>query len=242
VIFTSEQGAGLPFAKWTCYENGLKTGFIVRWPGKVRPGSRRSALAQYVDVVPTLIEAAGGDPQAIRTGRPDARGNTGFDGRSFLPVLLGARDSHRDFVFGVQTTRGIIVGSPCYPVRSVRSRRFKYIRNLKADADFANVLTSQPDGPIQQWLAWGKSHPEAEARARAYVRRPAEEMYDLDADPYELKNIASDPAHAKVKAELNGQLQAWMEQQGDRGIETEMEADTRKPRGSAPQPLTQGRP
>lgn len=229
IVFTSEQGAQLPFAKWTCYENGLRTAFIARWPGRVKPGSRAGAMTQYVDVVPTLIEAAGGDPRAVDTGRPDAHGSTGFDGRSFLPVLLGERDHHCDYVYGVQTTRGIGSGSACYPVRTIRSKRFRYIQNLNADATFSNVLTDKKkDGHALQWLEWARAHPEAEARARLYVKRPPEELYDLDADPYELNNIAGEARHAEAQTRLRRKLEEWMEQQGDLGIETEMQAKERK--------------
>ena len=120
MIFTSEQGAPFPAGgKWTCYDTGLKTAFIVRWPKGVKARSNNKAMVQYVDVVPTLIEAAGGDPKALKTGRPDTKGSEGFDGRSFLSVLEGKSDALRKYVFGVHTTRGIINGSECYPVRSV---------------------------------------------------------------------------------------------------------------------------
>ncbi|MHC4541943.1 MAG: sulfatase family protein, partial [Planctomycetota bacterium] len=57
LIFTSEQGSSFPFgAKWTCYEMGLKTAFIVRWPAAVKAGTRNSAMTQYVDVTPTFLE------------------------------------------------------------------------------------------------------------------------------------------------------------------------------------------
>jgi uncharacterized sulfatase len=114
VIFTSEQGASFPSGgKWTCYDTGLKTAFIVRWPEKVEAGVRTGAMTQYVDVVPTLIEAGGGKPEQIETGRPDAHDDKGLDGKSFLGVLLGKTNEHRDYVYGVHTTRGIIRGSAC---------------------------------------------------------------------------------------------------------------------------------
>ena len=54
VIVVSEQGNSFPFAKWTCYDVGLASGCIARWPGKVKPGSVSDALIEYVDVVPPL--------------------------------------------------------------------------------------------------------------------------------------------------------------------------------------------
>jgi N-sulfoglucosamine sulfohydrolase len=68
IIFTSEQGSSFPMAKWTCYDLGLKTAFIVKWPGKVNPALRSNALTQYVDVVPTLLQAAGASPDCHNTG------------------------------------------------------------------------------------------------------------------------------------------------------------------------------
>jgi uncharacterized sulfatase len=185
-------------------------------------------MVQYVDVVPTLIEAAGGDPAAIDAGRPDTTGNRGVDGRSFLSVLRGRADTFRDYVYGVQTTRGIIDGSECYPIRSVRSARYKYIRNLNHEAPFSNLLTSREDSVLHAWLAAGKDDPAALARAQFYSHRPAEEIYDLQAGPFELKNRADDPALAEIKKDLAHRLDLWMEQQGDRGIETEMQAQKRK--------------
>jgi uncharacterized sulfatase len=245
VIFTSEQGVQLPFGKWTCYDTGLKTAFIVRWPGKVAPNSRTDAMTQYVDVVPTLIEIAGGNPLIIDTGRPDALGDNGFDGQSFLKVLLGRTDSsrrlvsakrfagagsepergkHRDYVYGAQTTRGIINGSACYPIRSVRSRQHKYIWNPNHQAVFYNVISTNPTDLLQIWKEIGKNNPAVAARARFYQQRPEEELYDLEKDPFELENLAGEPAYAKIKNRLKRELELWMHQQGDEGNATEMKA------------------
>ncbi len=227
VAFTSEQGSQFPFGKWTCYDAGLRTAFLVRWPARVKPGSVAKAMVQYVDVVPTLIEAAGGDPAKVDTGRPDARGSRGFDGRSFLGVLLGRTDEHRDLVYGCHTTRGIINGSACYPIRSVRSATHKYIRNLTPDATFTNIIcpSGRDNAVVDSWAEAGGA---AAARARAYQHRPGEELYDLTKDPWELHNIAADPACAEVKAALSKSLDAWMAQQGDEGVATEMKARERQ--------------
>ncbi|MCK4676929.1 MAG: sulfatase-like hydrolase/transferase [Bacteroidales bacterium] len=139
VIFTSEQGSSFPFAEWTCYDNGLKTYFIMRWPGHIKPGTRNAALTQYVDVIPTLFEAVGVRPEKINTGISDAEGYTGFDGKSFLKVLSGKK-RHRKYVYGVYATRGIISGSEAYPIRSIRSRKYKYIINMNHEVPFSNNL------------------------------------------------------------------------------------------------------
>ncbi|MEX0866466.1 MAG: sulfatase, partial [Pirellulales bacterium] len=171
LIFTSEQGSGFPFAKWTCYENGLKTAFIARWPAAIKPGTRTPAMCQYIDVVPTFIEMAGGDPTLADTGISSAldgdRNLDGrsFDGRSFLGVLLGRSEEHRKQVFGVHTTRGIIDGSKSYPVRSVRDARYKYIRNLNHSEAFTGLVLS--DGGV--YRAWREAA-EADPKLRPRVR------------------------------------------------------------------------
>ena len=68
VMVVTEQGSSFPFAKWTCYGHGLQSAMIVRWPGKVKPGSVSNALVEYVDVAPTFVQAAGGTPDPVLDG------------------------------------------------------------------------------------------------------------------------------------------------------------------------------
>lgn len=230
VIFTSEQGSEFPMAKWTCYDLGLKTAFIAKWPGKVTPGSRNNALTQYVDVVPTFLEATGASPDEYNTGIEDANGNKGFDGSSFLNVLLGNKTEHHEYVFGLQTTRGIYSGSECYPVRSVRSKQYKYILNLNSSSSFLNTVIGNSNGIYQHWLAITENDPEMRNYVMRYTRRPKEELYDVVNDPYEFINLAEKPEYASVKSSLIKELSHWMKAQGDEGIGTEMNALNRMPR------------
>ena len=214
-VFCSEQGSGVPHAKWTCYDAGLREGFLVRWPDRVRAGSQSGAMIQGVDFVPTVLEAAGGRPE-----------EAGFDGRSYLAVLEGRRQTHHDAVFGVHTTRGIIEGSPCYPVRSIRTESHKLILNLNHPEPFRNVVTARGEF----WASWlEKAGRDAAARklVEGYQRRPEVEFYDVAADPYELDNLAGDPRQASAIAGLRRRLESWMAAQGDQGVETEMQAPAR---------------
>ena len=225
VIFTSEQGSGtIPFAKWTLYDAGLKTAFIVKYSGKVKQGSRNTAMTQYVDIVPTLIDIAGGDPTKINTGVKDANGYTGFDGKSFKNILLGQSNELRNVVFGVQTTRGIINGSESYPIRSARNKNYLYIHNMQPNNTFQNVLIKTP-----LFKSWQSKEP---ARANAYMHRPEEELYDVVKDPFQLVNLAGDPSLKNEKEQLKTALASFMKQQGDKGIATEMDANNRKPKNS----------
>ncbi|MBM4025088.1 MAG: sulfatase [Planctomycetes bacterium] len=231
VMFVSEQGSSFPYGgKWSVYDNGIRVATVVRWPGKVKPGSASEALVQYVDVPPTFLAATGIDPAGIDTGCPDARGNRGFDGRSFLDVLLARSDRLRDYVFSQHTTVGINGYGEPYPMRAVRDGRYKLIRNL-APQNTYSINGIHKGEPITSWQADAAHDPKLAARIEWLFRRPAEELYDLETDPYEMKNLAADPRFAEIKARLGQQLDAWMAQQGDKGMETELKATSRQNRG-----------
>jgi N-sulfoglucosamine sulfohydrolase len=226
VIFTSEQGSSLPFGKWTCYDLGLKTAFIVRWPGMVKPSTRTSAFTQYVDVVPTLLELAGEKPSKYKTGSTDTKGKTGFDGISFADVLLKGKTKHRDYVFGVHTTRGIYFGPEAYAIRSVRDKRFKLIWNINHENTFSNLVTNARNSILNDWEA--SADEKDRQRALFYRNRPEFELYDMINDPFELENLADNPDYSGEKAAYFRVLQRWMQQQGDKGNETEMAAKERQ--------------
>ncbi len=206
VIFTSEQGAQWPGAKWTNWEAGLRTGFICRWPGKIAPGSTTNALVQYADVLPTLLQAAGGGQPAL-------------DGKSFLPVLLGKTETHREYAYAMHNNSA---AGPPYPVRSVTDGRHRYIRNLLPDKEFLQKHMEESihkNGHVY-WQAW-KAAAEEPGRARdlflRFRKRPAEELYDIVDDPECMNNLAAEEPFQRIKARLSDVLDAWMETEGDPG-------------------------
>ena len=210
-IYTSEQGAQFPFGKWTCYEVGLHVGLVMRWPAGIKAGATSSAMVQYVDILPTLLDLC-------KIEQPE-----GLDGTSFVDVVHGETDVHNSYVFGVHTTRGIILGSESYPVRSVRSERYKLIRNLNHELEFRNVLIAG-DGS-SYWSSWVRDAEHDDNAADLvgrYLKRPAIEFYDLERDPFELNNLAENPKYRKNIRKMDGVLKSWMKQQGDLGHETEM--------------------
>ena len=210
-IYTSEQGAQFPFGKWTCYEVGLHVGLVIRWPEGIKAGSTSSAMVQYVDILPTLLDLCG-------INKPKD-----LDGNSFVEVVQGKTDDHNQYVFGVHTTRGIILGTESYPVRSVRSERYKLIKNLNHELEFQNVLTAG-DGS-SYWSSWVRDAAHDANAAKLvgrYLKRPATEFYDLDRDPFELNNLAENHIYRREIRKMEGVLKSWMKQQGDLGHETEM--------------------
>ena len=220
VMVVSEQGSGFPFAKWTCFELGLTSGMIVRWPNKVAADSETAALVEYCDVAPTFLDAAGAPIAST------------MDGESFLPVLLGQQQEHKTYTFGIQTTRGIGDGSDLYGIRSCGTKTHRYIRNLNADAEFKNVVTRPGGDKADFWMSWvekadaGNEH--AKAMTAKYQRRPTEELYDVANDPHCLVNLFDEPGLAEMRTELSTELDRWMQSQGDKGAETEAIAHTRK--------------
>ncbi|MBE2285515.1 MAG: sulfatase [Prosthecobacter sp.] len=204
VLFSADHGAQWPFGKWNCYESGVCVPLIVSWPGIVKPGSRSRAMVQWTDFLPTLIDAAGGQPPAE------------IDGKSFLAVLRGETTTHRDLIF---TTHSNDNRFNVYPTRAVRDERWKYIRNLHPEFAF----TTHIDLPVKlgqrdffaTWEEKAKTDPQAAAILKRYHERPAEELYDLQTDPHEQQNLAADPAKAAELARLREKLDVWLKQQGD---------------------------
>ena len=217
LIFTSEQGSGFPFAKWTCYDTGLQNGFVARWPNQIKPGTVSDAMIEYVDLLPTFVDAAGGTPAPV------------LDGKSYLPVLQGKTTRHKDLVYGIHTTRGIINGSSTFGIRSVRSENFKLIVNLSPEIAFQNACTK--GGTFKSWIQKAEDDSDAADKVNRYTHRPAIEFYDINKDPLEWNNLAENPEVAAEMKKLQAALDSWMNEQGDLGQATELDAKNHQHRG-----------
>ena len=214
VLFSSEQGAGFPFAKWTLYEAGIRTALTARLPGVVEPGSVSDALVDSSDLLPTVLELAGVEiPEQM-------------EGRSLVPVLRGEADEGKAFSFAEQTSRGINEGPDQYPIRSVTDGDYRLIVNLTPGVTFTNGITQGEELDVwDSWLAKASLDPNAAERVIAYQHRPAIELYDLAADPYNVENLAELDEHQDRIAALQAELDAWMEDNGDLGVDTELAAE-----------------
>ncbi len=203
-IFSSDHGAQWPFGKWNLYDAGIRVPLIVSWPGVVKPKQRTDALVSWVDFLPTLVEAAGGKPSA------------NLDGKSFFPALRGKSKHHRDRVF---TTHSGDERWNIYPSRSLRTDRWKYILNLHPEFAFTTHIDLPGDlgqrPYFASWEAAATTNAEAAAILKRYHQRPAEELYDLRADPGEQHNLASEPRHASRLKTMRAELESWMREQGD---------------------------
>lgn len=204
-LYTADHGEQWPFGKWNLYDTGIRVPFLAVWPGVIKPGVRSDAMIQWIDILPTLIEVAGGKV-------PD-----GIDGRSFINVLRGKAGGHRTEIFTTHSGDG---DKNVYPIRALRTGEFKYILNVLPDKMHTTHIDrggGSGDGwrYFDEWVALAKTDARAAGQVRAYHQRPAEELYDLSTDPDELHNLALDSTQAARLAAMREKLDRWMNAQGD---------------------------
>ena len=216
-LFTADQGAQWPFGKWNLYDAGIRVPFLAAWPGRVKAGATTEAMVSFLDILPTFIELAGGTV-------PE-----GLDGKSFAGVLTGKAPAHHEEIYAAHTGDGTM---NVYPIRCVRTGKYKYILNLYPDNTYTTHIDkaaySHDGGRVyyDSWVAKAQTDPAAAAVVRRYHTRPAEELYDVVADPYEMNDLAGDPAFASLKGELKAKVLAWMKRMGDKGPESQVRSAT----------------
>ncbi len=209
-IYTSDQGGSFPRAKWNLYDAGIRMPFIVRWPGRVKAGTVTQSLASSVDILPTFIEIAGGV-------RVDS-----LHGRSFLPTLMNPDKKHHEKIFATHTGNPLHTrGYNDYAMRAVRTDKHKYVLNLDPDKRWYSHCTDSDDkdtGVIYRtWIEKAKTDQAAAELIDKIHHRLVEELYDLDADPYELNNLAGAPDHQKILKTLRAEVVQWRQSLGDEG-------------------------
>lgn len=202
-LHTSDHGAQWPFGKWNLYEDGIRTTMILRWPGHIPASSRTPAMVSWIDILPTLVEVAGGAaPQ-------------GIDGRSLVPVLEQKTNSHRDEIFTTHSGDG---NFNVFPIRAVTtSDGWKYVRNLRPDLRYRTHVTKNigDSGYWDSWVDTARNDDVARRQVRHYLERPEEELYQINKDPWELDNQIADSAHSDLVAGLRAKLDGWMEETKD---------------------------
>ena len=196
VMFLSDHGMPLPFAKTNCWRNSTRTPWIVRWPGVVKPNAfDQRHMISGVDLSPTILDAVGLKPL------------DGTDGRSFLGVLKGKSDESRDLVF---THINTIASRKDYSMRSLQGRRFGYIYNAWSDGETKFRNESQSGLTFNAMVKAAASDPAIAARVNHFVYRTKEEFYDYEADPDALHNLINDTAHSAKVAEFRRRMRDAM--------------------------------
>jgi N-sulfoglucosamine sulfohydrolase len=156
-------------------------------------------MASWVDIAPTILDAAGLKPPAD------------LPGRSLLPILEEENTRGWDTVYGSHQFHEVTM---YYPVRMIRTRTHKYFLNLAhaLEYPFASDLYGSP---TWQGILQRGDKMMGQRKVETFLRRPREELYDLEKDPNELNNVAADSRHAATLADLRRQLKEWQQKTKD---------------------------
>lgn len=184
---------GMARGKFTVYKSGLNVAFMVRWPGKIKPG-RTNALTSFADFLPTVIDLANNQGNKL---------DNDFDGKSLLGVLSGASNKQHGYLYGVGENQGI-QNRHIFPQRSIYNGRYNYIYNFNSNERLAKLDISDP---IEYYfLKFG---------ADKHKGIPEEELYDTLNDPFEMNNLARDAKLFSLKLNLKSALFNWLKSQKD---------------------------
>jgi arylsulfatase A-like enzyme len=210
VVFQSDHGEAHVRGKQFCYEEGLHIPLIIRWPkafpepAHFKAGTVDDRLVAAIDILPTLLDVVAGMLKP-----------SGMQGQVFLG---GHAEAPRKYVFGARDRCDETV----FRFRTVRDDRYRYIRNFTPDRPFLQKNDyKERSYPvwnlIKELAAQGKLTPDQAVLAAPTM--PAEELYDLETDPYEVRNLAnsSDPEHQQVLKRLRAELERWIEDSNDQG-------------------------
>jgi uncharacterized sulfatase len=205
VFFFGDHGWGLSRGKRWVYDSGIRAPLLVRWPGKITPGTVREDLVAFVDFAPTFLTIAGVKPPDRMQGQ-----NVLGEGVKERPYVFAARD-RMDETFD--------------RIRAVRDKRFKYIRNYYPELPYAQTILYMDEMPTMK--VWRQRAAEGMLTGPQKLffapTKPKEELYDTETDPHEIKNLAGDPAHSGKLAELRAALDRWVKDTKDLGEVPESE-------------------
>ena len=209
VFYWSDHGDGVPRAKRSLYDSGLRVPLMIRWPkalgATLEPGVR-DEMVSLLDLAPTVLAFAGVEIPTHVQGR----------------VLLGpkARPAPQ-YVFGARDR----MDQEYDMMRSARDARYLYIRNFALEQPYAgHIIYRNQSAIMQQWLelqAAGKLTGPAALWMR--TSRPAEELYDTQADPHQVRDLSADPAHKATLERMRGAVVTWMRDAADQGLINEAE-------------------
>ncbi|MBN2326586.1 MAG: sulfatase [Candidatus Omnitrophica bacterium] len=200
VVFMGDHGYPHVWGKQWLYDGGIHIPLIIRWPGRIKPGSVNDELISSIDLTASLVNIAGVKPQKM-------------EGRVFLGL---DRDAPRDYIVAARDRCDETVDR----IRCVRTRQFKYIRNFFPERPYSQMNKyKETQYPVMRLLRrlhkQGKLN-EIQAKFMAPTR-PKEELYDLQSDPHEIHNLAGDPSHAEPLQKMRAILDRWIEETGDQG-------------------------
>jgi N-sulfoglucosamine sulfohydrolase len=200
VIFIGDHGRCHVRGKQWLYDGGIHIPLIIRWPGKLKAGQVCDDLVSAIDISATVLKIAGIEPPKYMEGR----------------VFLGPGAKKRDYIIAARDRCDETIDR----IRCVRTKRYKYIRNFMPERPYTQINrykeSSYPMLPLMRKLySEGKLTP-VQALFMA-PRKPDEELYDLQHDPYEINNLANSKKHQETLKKMRGILDKWIKDTGDKG-------------------------
>ncbi|MDF1841263.1 MAG: sulfatase [Rubripirellula sp.] len=211
VIYIGDHGADMLRGKRTCYEGGLRIPMMMRWPKQIAP-QVRDEMVSTLDLMPTLIQASGARPIA------------NLPGSKLQPLFQSGPAAWRTEFFAEYHTHA---AAPNYfPQRSVRSNRYKLIESLLPNTvhpDYDKTIqklhgdyTGQKySGTLNLKAAIAAASDEVRKAYKLMRKPPRYQLYDLQQDPYEFKNLADDPKHSEVLSQLKQHLKQYRTETND---------------------------
>ena len=219
VFFFSDHGDGLPRMKRWLYDSGLHVPLIIRWPGSEGAGTISEELISFIDFAPSMLSLTG-------IPIPDY-----MQGQAFLG---DQKSSERSYVFAAKDRMDPARDN----ARAVRDRRFKYIRNYMPERPYVEFLPYRDRMELMRVLLTMDEEGTLEGPQRLWFRstKPIEELYDTDADPHEIHNLAEDPAYQNKLEELRTAHETWKRETKDWGLipEGELKKNLWPPDGTQP--------
>ncbi len=200
IIYISDNGIPFPGAKTTLYDPGIKLPMIISSPTLRKRGFVNNAMVSWIDILPTIVDWTGCEKPPYN-----------LPGRSFMPVLNEENPKGWDTVFASHVFHEVTM---YYPMRVIRTRKYKYIRNLahQLDYPFASDLYASP---TWQGVLRRNDKMIGARSVDAYIHRAKEELYDLENDPNEVNNIAGNIEYAGILDDLRARLKKFQEDTND---------------------------
>ena len=219
VFFWGDHGQGLPRGKRWLYDSGTRVPLIIRWPGKLKAGSVSDDLICFLDFAPTMLRLAGVETPSHLHGQPLTALEVETTAISTQPTAI-----RREFIFGHRDR----MDETYDLIRSARDTRFKYLRNYAPHRSYAQNITYMNQMPTMREMRRLNAEGQLSDAAALFFRetKPVEELFDTQADPHEIVNLADRPEHAETLKRMRAALEHWQEEVSDSGLIPEPLLDT----------------
>ena len=199
LIFFSDNGISMPFAKANSYFKSTRTPLFIYMPTTLKPREDNEHLISTIDLFPTIMEMIGGEKPA------------GLNGSSFLPLLQGKDQKGKDMVF---TEIDYLSNNKATPMRCIQDKAFGYIFNPWSDGK--TIYRNANEGEtFKAMIEKGKTDPVIQSRINLFRYRTPEEFYDLKNDPNCLHNLANDEGYLNKLQQYKSKMKEWMKKYND---------------------------